>query len=773
MCSPSPHQSTPGARSLRVLSFLLVAAVAGTAFLPGLWGGFVCDDHRFVEDNEAITSLSNAPQILIDPRTAATDTWEGIFRPLRTMSFAVDHALWGLNPFGFHLQSFLWHVLAAVMLLALLLRLELGKAPSTVAALIFAAHPVQAESVVWISSRGDVMSGALVLVTLYVHAGGNGRGRGLAVAGVGLLAMLAKEVAIVTPALVVFLDVFLRRPWDRTDSEPAGRRRRMLGHALRAWAPIAAAALIYLVFRQWCTSLHAEHMGFGHITQWWGGTYLTQLCVSARGLILHVAALLLPIGARFGYFPPADGQLDNGVLLAGLILTGILVLIVRSRRSRPVVSAGLIFFLLALLPVSNILFTVAIASADRFLYLPLAGLMLAAVPLFRRVPLPASAALVVLLGALSVSSSGRFRDDETLWANGPERSPHRLCFVADLAHVEIVSLWEDDKRDEARARIPEALAMVHAANDRWRTMYGVENPSTPWLCTTIADLHIMMGRRREAFRYLMEAVDFDPDHAEIHRTTALLLEDLGDPEHALAALIRARKLGFKPSLDREIGRLLTVVASEHRDATSYGRAMALLADSLEEWPEYEGNVTARPALVAFEAAKQLALATPPPADDDLQGWLDRAIVLGQWGQWDEFVEILDGLHEVLPDDPQVIYVLARWGFEERGDMDQAGRLYSRALILDPESRGVRLGMVRSGALTREPALAADPALRLRLLDGLPSTPMILVERARALRQSWREEEAQALLETAAQGQGRGVIDAIRMLWEEDLGPEAR
>jgi protein O-mannosyl-transferase len=775
MCSPSPHQDTSGARSARLLPILLVAAVAVVAFLPGLRGGFVFDDHRFVEDNEAITSLSNAPRILVDPRTAATDSWEGIFRPLRTLSFAVDHALWDLDPTGYHVQSLLWHILAAVMLLALLLRLGFERTPSTVAALIFAAHPVQAESVVWISSRGDVMSGALVLLTLYLHAGSSnrGRGRGLAVAGVGLLAMLSKEVAIVTPALVIILDVLLLRPWDRTEPEPADRRRRVLSHALRAWAPIAAAALIYFVFRQWRTSLYAEHLDFGHITQWWGGAYLAQLCVSARGLFIHVASLLLPIGARLDYYPPADDQMDGGVLLALLVLAGILVLVVRSWRSRPVVSVGLIIFLLALLPVSNILFTVAIANADRFLYLPLAALMLAAVPLLRRVPLAASAALVVLLVALSISSSGRFRDDATLWANGPERSPHRLSFVAEKAYFEIVSFWDDGRRDEARSRIPEALAMVHAANDRWRTMYGVKYDSSPSLCTAIADLHRRMGHRREAFHYLREAVDIEPDHPEIHRTTAFLLEDLGDPERALLALMRARELGFKRNLDHEIGRLLTLVASEQRDKASYGRAMTLLRDSLSEWPEDAGNVTVRPVLEAFEAERKRALAAPPPADDDFQGWFDRAVVLGQWGEWDRLGKILGGLREALPDNPQVIYVLARWGFEERGDLNKAGKLYGHALSLDPKSVEVRLGMVRCGALTGDLVLAADPALRLKLIEGLPCTPQVLVERALALRQLWRGEEAQTLLETAAQGRGPGVIDAIRLLWEEDLRAEAR
>ena len=71
--------------------------VAAAAFLPGLAGEFVFDDHRFVEKNEAITSLDNVSRLLVDPRTSAPNSWEGIFRPLRTLSFAVDHALWGLG----------------------------------------------------------------------------------------------------------------------------------------------------------------------------------------------------------------------------------------------------------------------------------------------------------------------------------------------------------------------------------------------------------------------------------------------------------------------------------------------------------------------------------------------------------------------------------------------------------------------------------------------------------------------------------------------------
>ena len=56
-------------------------------------GGFVYDDHRFIERNVAIRSLGNTLDFVLDPRTISEESWEGIYRPLRTLSFAVDHAL--------------------------------------------------------------------------------------------------------------------------------------------------------------------------------------------------------------------------------------------------------------------------------------------------------------------------------------------------------------------------------------------------------------------------------------------------------------------------------------------------------------------------------------------------------------------------------------------------------------------------------------------------------------------------------------------------------
>jgi tetratricopeptide (TPR) repeat protein len=752
---------------------LLVAVVALATFLPGLRGEFVLDDHRFIEENEAVTSQASALRILVDPRTVAEDSWEGIFRPLRTMSFAMDHALWGLHPFGYHVQSLLWHALASVMLLALLVRLGLGKAPSTIAALIFAAHPVQAESVVWITSRGDVLSGALVLVALYLHAGWDDQKpwRGMLVAVVCLLALLAKEVAIVVPALVVLLDVALLKPWNRPGSVSRPARRRMLAHALRAWAPIMAVAVLYFVFRQWRTSLYSEDLEFGQLIHWWGGAYSTQICVAARGLILHVAALLLPIGPRFDYYPPADGRIDTGVLLAVLALAGILVLAVRCWRSRPLVSVGLLWFLLALAPVSNILFAITIPAADRFLYIPLAGGTMALATLLRKRRILLGAALVVPFTALSLSASGRFLDDATLWASAPEQSPRRLLFEAEEAYYEVVELWDDGRRDEARVRVARALTLAHAGNDQWRRLMGVDGPSRLRQCVQIADLHRRMGRRRQTFHYLREAEDIQPDFPGFHRTIAFLLEDLGETELALLALKRARELGFGTILDQPIGEILIRIANQYWDNTRYGRAVSALEESLDEWPEDLGNVTAGPVLMRLREERDLVLRVPDPAEDDLQGWLRLAIRLGQWGEHSRAIEILERLRRASPRDPQILFALARWGFEERGDIETAGKLYVVGLRLEPENQKVRHGIVRCMVLDRDPAFARNPSLRLKLLRGLPDAPLVLVERALAHRQLGQEAKARGLLNAAALGRGQGVIDALHMLREEDLGEE--
>ena len=200
-------------RSIRcrwgLAAVLLIAATAG-AFLPALGCGFVWDDLSLVVDNRLAGSWANLGAAF------STDLWSssgvegrvsGYYRPLQVVSLMVDRGLWGLSTAGHHLSSLVWHLLAVGALLALLRQL-VSPAAALLGAALFAVHPVQVETVVWVSARSGSMAAAASLAGLALLVPVEAGRRRLAGGGALLLAaMFCKEHAVFAPLLLLLLDL--------------------------------------------------------------------------------------------------------------------------------------------------------------------------------------------------------------------------------------------------------------------------------------------------------------------------------------------------------------------------------------------------------------------------------------------------------------------------------------------------------------------------------------------------------------------------------------
>src|SRR4029453_12417532 len=138
--------------SPRVLSLIfavVLAAVTIFAYRPAWHGGFLWDDDDYVINNELLTAPDGWQRIWF-----SLDSPSQYF-PLTYSTFRIEHALWGLNTTGYHWVNLLLHVGNALLVWAVLARLRVPG--SWLAATIFALHPVQVESVAWITERKNVL----------------------------------------------------------------------------------------------------------------------------------------------------------------------------------------------------------------------------------------------------------------------------------------------------------------------------------------------------------------------------------------------------------------------------------------------------------------------------------------------------------------------------------------------------------------------------------------------------------------------------------------
>ena len=186
------------------------ALLAAILYLNALSNPFVYDDHRMVVENTGIQDLADLRAIVFLEPT----------RPLINFSYAVDYAIWGLNPFGFHLTNVLLHVLNVVLLFQLAVRMVHDRAagqqprkdPGAVAlaaALLFAAHPMMSQTVGYIASRPELLCGAFFLLALMAGRrwmlGGGGQWWGLTLV-CWIAALASKEVAGMFPFVLLLYE---------------------------------------------------------------------------------------------------------------------------------------------------------------------------------------------------------------------------------------------------------------------------------------------------------------------------------------------------------------------------------------------------------------------------------------------------------------------------------------------------------------------------------------------------------------------------------------
>jgi len=303
------------------------------------------DDVTYVTHNELITSWS--PSNLLG---VATETVTRNYGPLTIFSFLIDHTLWGKNPSGYHATNVLLHLVNGVLVFLLLKRLTGNQFVAWLTAALFLVHPVQIESVVWISSRKGLLcsvfllSAAIVRLRPEVTAKQDAWYIGLLIA-----ALLSKALAIVFPPIVLLYDLLIRRE----KSAPAIARQIIPG-------------LLSLLLLFYTASVQNTVLGGvrGHMDF----SLLHIMAIDVTILWKYIGMLCWPTNLCVMY-DPQTSEIGKKVVvgLIGWVAVGYAFWRVRNTQPLWILGAG--SFLLLLFPVLNF-FRITTLMNDRYLYLP-------------------------------------------------------------------------------------------------------------------------------------------------------------------------------------------------------------------------------------------------------------------------------------------------------------------------------------------------------------------------------------------------------------------
>ena len=336
-------------------------------------------------------------------------------RPLRELSFMVDHALFGDSPAGYRLQQLAWHGVNGFLLCLLLVWLGVELPYALAGALFFLVHPLQAESVANLAHRKELLAlfFSLGSTLLYLRATAAEGWRQWLLAGGAVIAylgaMLSNETAVALSVALVIME------WLVVSREQRLLLRRPLGLAVAAATLAAIAVWRY----RWVFSPQQLYTVYSKNGFAGASDYLPLFMASLGSFGFYLGKILLPVRLAPEYVFRLSADMVQPLAWVGAaLLAGVAATVVVLRRRMPLVALGAGWFLAFWLPVSNLV-PVAYLVADRYMYLCLPGVGIAVAAVLQRWPqrwlMGTCGAVLLALALATVVQNGHWRNEHTLW----------------------------------------------------------------------------------------------------------------------------------------------------------------------------------------------------------------------------------------------------------------------------------------------------------------------------------------------------------------------
>ena len=498
---------------------LAIAMAAAAVYWPvGEYGFVNFDDSSYIYQN---------------PNVRGGLSWEGAawafagagesnWHPLTWLSHMLDCQLFGLDAGRHHAVGVLLHVIDAVLLFAVLLRMTAARWPSAIVAGLFALHPLHVESVAWVSERKDVLSTLFWILTMWAHVRYAERpsiSRYVPVFLFLALGLAAKPMLVTLPLVLLLLDYW-----------PLGRFRRagikfLAAEKIPLFVLSAASCAV-----TWWAQQAGGAMEFGRAVP--PADRISNAVVSYAA---YLGKTVWPADLS-AFYPYITGRPLWQPLAAAALLAAVTALAVWQLRRRPYLAVGWFWYLGTLAPVIGIVQVGKQGMADRYTYVPLIGIFIAA-------------------AWLAADLTARWRD----WGKVLAPAVVGVLVACGIAARQQVQYWENGE-----------------------TLFGHAIEAAPDNSLAHCNLGVYLasvGRHSEALAHFREAACLDPCEATLHSNIGMMLGLLGGTDEQIAEYREAIRL--KPEFGVVHANLVVALAKQGRSAA----AVACVPDALRYAPD--------------------------------------------------------------------------------------------------------------------------------------------------------------------------------------------
>ncbi len=567
---------------------LIILAVF-IAYRPSLCGEFIWDDGTLLTKNKLIKASDGLYRLWCT--TEVTDYW-----PVTNTTFWIEWRLWGMNPTGYRVTNLVLHIVSCLLIWLILHKLSIPGA--FWAALLFAVHPVNVESVAWIAQRKNLMAMLFFLLSIlcYLQAempssplqnrlyrSGAGYFYWLSL-GAFVLAMLSKGSVAVLPLLLLEI-VWWLRPLTRWD--------------LMRIVPFVVFAVVLTGVNIWFQT-HGQDVVIRTASFW-------ERVLGAGGVVwFYLYKALLPINLVFVY-PQWHIQAGNLLwwlpLMAAVIVTAVLWWYRQSWSRLFLFTWG--FFCVSLLPVmglTDVYFMKYALVADHYQHLAFIGVITLVAAGWRvwqeQVQEPARRAVkavaviaALILTLLTYQQSGLYRNEITLYQAMLEKNPDCCMAENNLGNALLLA----DRPQEAIEHYKQALLIkpdyAEAHNnlgnilgDTGQSQEAIEHykqalrvkPNYPEAHVNLGIALAKAGRRQEAIDHFEQAIQLKPDYPDAYNELGIALAKEGRLQEAIEKFKQVLRL--EPDFAAEVyANLALIYAKTQQSAEAIASAQKALA----------------------------------------------------------------------------------------------------------------------------------------------------------------------------------------------------
>ncbi len=689
-----------------IISLLLAVVTVGVFWSVGTHEFTNYDDQLYVTENARVQA----------GLTASGTAWafgkivseEGTYwHPITWLSHMLDSELFGLHPGPQHLVNLAFHV-ANVVLLYFVLQTMTGRPMrSAMVAALFALHPLQVDTIAWISERKNVLSTLFWLLTIlaYVRYARKPDTRRYAlVFFLYLLGLMSKPMLVTVPCVLLLLDFWpLRRlkanwaPSPTQGSDAQSFATATLGHLILEKLPLFALAFMSGVI----TIVGHHRIGLLATTE--------QLPLSGRfisSLVSYAAYLkkaFWPTNLAVFYPLPKSWPMPE-IIEAAVILIVITALALTWLRRSPYLAVGWLWFLGTLVPVIGILQVSDQAMADRWAYVPLIGLFLAVVwgasdllsnrPHGREILGVSAAAILIVLALVSHRQLGYWQDTTTLFQHALDVTTNNAVAHNAIGDV----LVKEGKYREAETELLEALRL---------------SPNSLHTLSGLGLLYYREGDAPKAISYFNAALQKRPNYSDAHYELGNILAAQG--KYAEAADHYAAAILARPDLadaHNNLGAMLVRIGKRNEAVDEFKAALNLRPNFPEAHAQLASLLLSMGDLDSARLHYEEAVRLKP---DFVYARIQLGLVLGQSGELNAAVmQFLDAI-KYEPTNAAAYYNLgAAFAAERR--LDDAAKSFVEAARLDPKdanTQGRLAAVLAVQGKSVEAAKAYREALRLK------------------------------------------------------------